>query len=407
MYPPYVKGGAELSAHYLAQGLQQRGHEVRVISSSRDRRIESVVDGVVVTRVPSSFTAKPLFEQTWARRQAKIVEEEITRQGSFDIIHCHDFRTAQVMSQMNIPNVFVTVRDYAFICGSPNNILADGSLCPGCERLANVLKNRAVVEAPRGRRIARIWQYWHNISFRKSTLAHFKRRIYISAAQQAIYRERLGDGSAQERVIYNPVPPSYFSVRPVETVGRLILYVGIVESYKGVGLLLDAFAALHQAWPDVHLKIAGEGAQRKFYEAQVARWGLQYHASFVGRVPIERLRRLFDEASVVVAPHIWPEPFGRVVVEAMARERLVVAAQIGGPAEIIQDGVTGFLFKPNSQEALQAALARALSTRKFDRREIERAARQWCARHLTVDLIARAHEEFYSDCREQPPELKQ
>lgn len=407
MYPPYVKGGAELSAHYLAQGLQQRGHEVRVISSAHDKRVESVVDGVAVIRLPARLAAKPLFEQTWARRQVKIVVEEIARQGRVDIIHCHDFRSAQVMSQIEIPNIFVTVRDYAFICGSPNNILADGSLCPGCERLANVVKNRAVVEAPLARRLPRVWQYWYNIGFRKSTLAHFKQRVYISVAQQAIYRQRLGDQEAHERVIYNPVPPSYFSVRPVGTVGRLILYVGTVESYKGVGLLLDAFAALHQGWPDVHLKIAGEGAQRRFYESQVARWGLQYHVSFIGRVPVERLRSLFDEASVVVAPHIWPEPFGRVVVEAMARERLVVAAQIGGPAEIIQDGVTGFLFKPNSKEALQAALVRALSTRRLDRREIERAARQWCARHLTVDLIARAHEEFYSDCREQPPEVAQ
>lgn len=395
LYPPHTKGGAELSTHYLAQGLRELGHDVVVISASPDRRREDTVDGVPVIRVPLALAAKPLFERAWARRMGKHLALEIKRHQPFDIIHCHDFRTAQVVGQMNIRGAVVTVRDYAFICGSPNNILADGSPCPGCEKVRVVMKNRAVVEAPWWRKPFRAWQYWHNIAFRKVTLSQFKHQVFISHAQKKIIEEQHSQPGTNQAVIYNSVPAAYIATAPVRAVGKTIVFVGTVESYKGVGILLEAFRLLGESENNVQLKIVGEGAQKRQYEQQVARWGLHYRVSFAGRVAPERMGSVYDEALFVVSPHIWAEPFGRTVVEAMARERVVVAAKAGGPAEIIQDGVTGFLFERGSAEALRQALKKALGLSEIDRRTMQKAARGWVVSNLPNKRIAKQYEDFY------------
>lgn len=381
LYPPHTRGGGELSTYYIAEGLKRLGHQLQVISAS--------------PQLP--FTAKPLFEKAWATRCAVALADELKKQKTFDVIHCHDFRTAQVVSLMNIPNAVVTVRDYAFICGSPNNLLADGSPCPGCEHLGTVLKNRAVVEAPLIRKPFRAWQYWHNIGFRKSSLRSFQHQIYISAAQREIIQSHIGSVAPHQAVIYNPVPDDYLREQPLRAVGKTILYVGTVESYKGVGLLLDAFRTISSRSADVQLRIVGDGAQKKQYEQQVARWGLQYRVTFTGRVAYERMRALYDEAWLVVSPHIWHEPFGRTIIEAMARERVVVVARAGGPAELVQDGITGFLFERGSVEDLKKTLERALGLAEIDRREIQRAARTWVAEHVTSEQIARQYETFYNE----------
>ncbi len=394
-YPPDTKGGGELSTHYLAQGLRELGEDITVITASTRVRQEDVVDGVPVIRLPIPFQAKPLFEKTWATKAALLLDEELKKHASFDLVHCHDFRTAQVVSMLALPNTVVTVRDYAFICGSPNNLLADGTRCPGCEKLGTVIKNRAVIEAPLLRKAARIWQYWHNIEFRKNSLRAFKNQVYISKAQQHIIAERLPDMKEHIQVIYNPVPPHYISTQPTRPVAKTILYAGTVDSYKGVGLLLEAFRQLVATHSEVQLKIVGEGPQRKIYEEQVARAGLQYKISFARRLTPERMMVAYDEAYLVVAPHVWDEPFGRTIIEAMARERVVVAANAGGPAEIIQNGVTGFLFEQGSVESLVHTLETALSAAEIDRREMQRAARLWVTKHLSPTTIARQYQEFY------------
>jgi glycosyltransferase involved in cell wall biosynthesis len=125
------------------------------------------------------------------------------------------------------------------------------------------------------------------------------------------------------------------------------------------------------------------------------RLGLHYSVVFTGRIQPARLRPLIDEAQVVVAPHIWIEPFGRTVVEAMARGKVTVAARRGGPAETITDGETGFLFTPGSTESLQKVLGDALLLAQPQRQKIGEAARNWVAAKLSPDAIAQQHEEFY------------
>jgi len=62
-----------------------------------------------------------------------------------------------------------------------------------------------------------------------------------------------------------------------------------------------------------------------------------------------------------IVPSVWAEPFGLVVLEAMAAGRPVIASNIGGPADIVRDEETGLLVPPGDPRALRAALARLIA----------------------------------------------
>lgn len=394
LYPPHTKGGGELSTHYIAQGLIQRDHDVTVITSG-EKHEQVELDGVKVIRIPQSFTAKPLFEQRHAQRLAQALQTIIDEQGPVDVIHAHDFRMAQILSELPYTNTIVTARDYAQICGSTNAMLANGNLCT-CS-WSDVWYNHRVVEASFPRNMFRVWQYMFNIDYRKTSFRKFKHQIFISHAQQELIAKLQDLSQTKTHVIYNPISQTYVDIPVTEAKTRDLLYVGTVESYKGVGLLIKAFHNLAPQFPEVQLKIVGEGADRAKYEQLVASYGLQYRVNFTGRVAWDKLLPLYDAAAIVVAPHRWVEPFGRTVIEGMARGRIVVTADHGGPAELIQPNKTGYLFKKGSVDALTATLTQALQLRPWDIKEISRNAHTWVEHNLTADIIAQQHESVYRE----------
>ena len=387
LYPPRTKGGGEVSTYLIAEGLKARGHEVEVLTAAS-------------TGLP--LTAKPLFERAWAKRMARAMQDQADW-SSFDAVHAHDFRTAQILSELIVMGIvpkekaYVTVRDYAQICGSPNNLLVDGSTCPGCESLAAVLRNRAVAEAPLLRQPFRIWQYWYNIRYRLSSFRAIPNHIYISNAQMREIKKRQDYSGIATNVIYNPVPQNYLEteVKPGEP-GR-ILFVGTLESYKGTDILLEALKKLttNNLQLTAELRIVGDGSGRSHLERQAQELGFTQHITFVGHVPWKQMMNEYDAAQIVVAPHVWVEPFGRTTVEAMARGKVVVATNLGGPSEIIQDGKTGLLFEPASAEDLSQKLQQALQILDKERNQLSASTRTWVMEHLSPGIIAELYEHTY------------
>lgn len=375
LYPPHTKGGGEISTYLIAEGLKAQGHEVQVITEQISHL---------------GLLKKPLFERRQSRKIAVKLKKILPEA---DIIHAHDFRSALALSELNLPNAVVTVRDYAPICGTTNNILADGSRCHCTWH--DVVRTKRFQEVGFPRNYARAWQYWHNVPYRKQAFQKLKQQIFISQAQQKEIEESLDLSNIRKTIIYNSVPDEYWKENIQEGRKGSVLYVGRVEDYKGVGVLLGAWKNVAKVVSYAHLTIIGEGAQKKYYETWVARYGLQYRVTFKDRVPYERLRVEYDQAQIVVAPHLWTEPFGRTVAEAMARVKIVISADTGGPAEIIQNNKTGILFKKGSVEELYQVIRQALTFRPYDFREMGNAARSWVRENLIAKIIAQQYEEFY------------
>jgi glycosyltransferase involved in cell wall biosynthesis len=399
-YPPITRGGGEISTHYIAKGLQELGHQVAVLTDGEAEE-RAAVEGIEVHRIPLGLKAKPLFEKSFSQRVAEQLKAGIGDPNQWEYVHAHDFRMAQALALLGWKNIVVTTRDYAQICGPTNEILSSGEPGDCCSWDNLLFNNPRVMEASFPRNLFRIWQYKYNLAFRKQSFRQFPAQVFISAAQQALIAQRQNLRSIKTNVIYNPVSDDYLAAPVTSGKAGSVLYVGRVEFYKGVGLLLEAWREIVKESPQAQLKIVGEGAQKQEYEKLVNQWGIQDKVIFADRVPWDQLRQEYDEAQIVVAPHLWVEPFGRTVVEAMARGKVVLAANRGGPSEIIQNGTTGLLFQSNSMEALLAALKQALMLPVGKQQTIGTAARDWVQQNLSIKTIALQYEQFYQELLNQ------
>jgi spore coat protein SA len=162
--------------------------------------------------------------------------------------------------------------------------------------------------------------------------------------------------------------------------GQRILFVGRVTPIKGVHVLIKAFSDIRARFPLARLIIVGSSffgeAIKTPYEVELARLAEPVGDAvvFTGYVPQATLKSLYSACDVVVVPSIWQEPFGLVVLEAMASGTCVVASAVGGLPEIIEHRRTGILIPAADPGALASAVCELLADLGFKRR-LEEAAR--------------------------------
>jgi len=139
----------------------------------------------------------------------------------------------------------------------------------------------------------------------------------------------------------------------------VVMLPGRLTRWKGQPVLIEAMALLGRA--DVRCLFVGSGdaRYRRELEAQAAKLGLGANVEIVDEC--RDMPAAYMLADVVVSASTWPEGFGRVVVEAQAMGRPVVATNHGGARETVVPGSTGWLVPPGDARALADAIAEALS----------------------------------------------
>ena len=229
----------------------------------------------------------------------------------------------------------------------------------------------------------------------------------VIAISEAVARQFEGTG-LRPRVIHNGVPLDRFQPGPPtagmrEELGlapddEVVCIVGRLSPWKGHRTLLDAMQTVVQARPQARLVVAGEVA---FWEPSYGdelrerahRLGLDGNVIWAGfRDDVPELLRLCD----VFALCSVDEPFGRVVIEAMAVGKPVVATNSGGVPEIVADGETGILVPHSHPEALAAALLDVLSQPERAR-EMGAAGMRRARELFDVKRVARMVEEVYEE----------
>ena len=168
------------------------------------------------------------------------------------------------------------------------------------------------------------------------------------------------------------------------------LFVGVLERYKAVDVLADAWRLAAPRVPEASLHIVGRGALREVPERLVS--DLPAQTRWTEVLPTPEVARALDGATVLVLPS-RSEGLGRVVVEAFCRGRGVVGSRVGGIPDIVEDGVTGALVAPGDAQALADALVRVLSDRGY-------AERLGVAAHGVVQPWLATPEEYARRIRE-------
>jgi glycosyltransferase involved in cell wall biosynthesis len=162
------------------------------------------------------------------------------------------------------------------------------------------------------------------------------------------------------------------------------LFVGVLERYKNVDGLADAWRLAAPRLPDARLRLVGSGTLRPVVEQLVR--DLPRQASWNERLSQQEVSAALDESTLLVLPS-RSEGMGRVIVEAFCRARPVVASRVGGIPDLVQDAVNGLLVEPGDTGALADALVRVLT----DRGLAERLA---SAAHSSASLWTVAPEDF-------------
>jgi glycosyltransferase involved in cell wall biosynthesis len=259
-----------------------------------------------------------------------------------DIVHVHNLYpliSPSVLYECKQNNIPVVMRcpNYRLVCPTGvhlrNNKICE--LCCGGKEIWCILKNCRN-------------DIFESLSYAIRNFIARKRRIFLKSITYYLpptnfVKNRLIDaGYPKDRIIVLPNMvslPDSFSIPPI---GEYIAYVGRISPEKGIETLIKAAERT-----DLDLKIAGDYSSLP---------GILKHKSdkinFVGHLTKNQLEEFYKNARFLVVPSNWYEPFGLVIAEAMGLGLPVIGSKIGGISEIIENGLTGFLFEPGNHNDL-------------------------------------------------------
>lgn len=169
------------------------------------------------------------------------------------------------------------------------------------------------------------------------------------------------------RLVHCGVIPANYGTRPRDSYGQTVLFIGRLDVVKGVPLLLQAFAAARARHPGATLTVVGDGPARKALEAQAATLGITDATTFTGYRAQSEVAALLEDADMLVLPS-FAEGVPVVLMEAMASRIPVIASQVAGVPELVQDGVSGFVVPAGDVDTLTTRLEVLLSDPELCRR---------------------------------------
>lgn len=184
-----------------------------------------------------------------------------------------------------------------------------------------------------------------------------------------------------------------FTARPVEPLPArpAAVFVGMLEAYKNVDGMAAGWRRVATHVPGARLIMVGRGTRRHVVEELVR--DLPEQVEWYPELPPEGVAEALDRATVLVLPS-WPEGLGRVIIEAFARGRGVVATGAGGVLDLVTDGVEGLLIPPADTDALVDALTRVLTDRELADRLGRAAHARYAAWDQSPQDFARAQREL-------------
>ncbi len=197
-------------------------------------------------------------------------------------------------------------------------------------------------------------------------------------------------------VVNNGIDVELFAPRPLRPELRaqfapngesVLMFVGRLVRWKGPQYLIEALPLLNTKGLRARAVIAGEGTYRPDLEALAARLGVSEQVLFLGNVPNGELPDYYAAADIIVGTSFANETFGIALCEAAACERPIVASAFGGFKEVVQDGETGLLYRPQDAADL-AAKVEVLLRDPALRRQMGQAGRTFVLANYTWECVA-------------------
>jgi glycosyltransferase involved in cell wall biosynthesis len=204
--------------------------------------------------------------------------------------------------------------------------------------------------------------------------------------------------AGRTRLVYNGIAPVisgpvHPSVEELRGTGPVIGALAEFRESKGIRTLVEAMPAVIARLPDARLAVAGEGEQLPLLERLIAELGVSDAVRLIGTT--EGPSPLLSGIDLFVNP-AWAEAFPYTILEAMSLEMPIVATDVGGSGEAIEDGVTGRLVAPRDALSLAEAIV-GLLTDPVRARAVASAARARYRERFTVEHMVAGVLSVYAE----------
>ncbi len=360
-----MHSGYTFRTRAILKAQMANGWEVAGITGARHTdagpQVE-VVDGLTFHRTPKpATTPSPLAEWREIRALAAGIDSLIDTWKP-DILHAHSpvltaLAALGVAKRRQIPLIY-EIRAFWEDAAVGNGTGTEGSLR---YRATKALETYAVRRADA---VAVICE-----GLKADLLTRGIAADKIMVSPNGVDLELFGD----------PPPPDAALAESLGLVGADVIgFIGSFYDYEGIDDLIAAMPALQAQRPNAHLLLVGGGPMEAALRAQAESSPAATNIHFVGRVPHDQVERYYSLIDILAYPRKKMRLTDLVTplkpLEAMAQRRLVAASDVGGHRELIEDGVTGTLFAPDSPPAVARALAELLDNRAIweERRDVAR-----------------------------------
>jgi glycosyltransferase involved in cell wall biosynthesis len=323
-------GGAEQIVHATKKILEENGHAVMLYAPAGPGSI-----------VGALFNTSHYFSILKAIRNFKP-----------DIMHVHSiFRNVSpsvlfAAKHRKVP-IVMTLHDFQIVC--PKTSLVGENLL-NCEAgfgyqcfYSNCYPRKPFNRAYQGLKATKL--SLHRSIIRR-TVRHF---ISPSVCLMDWTRKNLGvnDVSLLPNFILSDRQPS--STPPKNDT---LLFVGKLTEQKGVDVLIRSIAGVRPTIPGIRLKIVGDGPEEEKLKKLAANLQVSDLVTFTGKLSNHKVMEEIDDALCVIIPSKYVENCSMVGIEAMSRGKVIIASNIGGLPDLVDDNISGFLVRPNDPEDL-------------------------------------------------------
>ncbi|MEO0202523.1 MAG: glycosyltransferase family 4 protein [candidate division WOR-3 bacterium] len=178
-----------------------------------------------------------------------------------------------------------------------------------------------------------------------------------------------------------------------EDKSKKILFLGRIEPRKGLKYLLLAFNEVVKFIPDVKLIVVGDGPFRRLYK-QYLNEDIEDKVVFVGKVGYDELPKYYVSCDIFVSPATQNESFGIVLLEAMASKIPVIASNIEGYKQVIQNEMNGILFENKNYKDLADKIIMLLKNKNLANRLVENAYKIVLEKY-SWESICKQIEDYY------------
>ncbi len=301
--PPKLYGGTERVVHWLTEGLVEMGHDVTLFASG-DSQTSATLDPVW----PQALRLNPVID--WNATYAMMIEHVARRAHEFDALHFHiDYWPNSVFTRLGIP--FVTTM-------------------------------HGRLDLPL---FVQTFNYFKDVP-----------QVSISNNQRTPVPNLNWAGT-----VYHGMPKNLLTPL-ADPKGDYFAFLGRISPEKRVDRAIEIAGATSTT-----LKIAAkiDRADQDYFDRDIAHLFTQSHVDFIGEINDAQKIGFLGNARALLVPIDWEEPFGLVMIEAMACGTPVIAFRRGSVPEVIDHGVTGFIV-----DTLEQAIAAAAKVGQLDRHKV-------------------------------------